>query len=331
MTTRFADHLLEGTHAGRPAASGVPEGTLYSCSDHDLVYQALSGSWGTWLTAGGGGDVASDTIWNAKGDLAVGTASDTAARLGVGSNGQVLTADSGETTGLKWAAAGSGGAGGRGEYASKYNPDHETPTTTPAIAEEFNGSHGMTWSSAPGTTDDITNYPGFYRVKPSGTSGNWLYRSWTPGSSDVTLACKFSVSRDVSGENGSLTLYAANGSGNNPTEAVHIVHQLIGASLQTASVYPEDSGSFSVVGGEVTVDYYPRSREAIYLRLTRAITGPVWKGYYSHDGVTWFLVNATNGTKSLTIQSFGIQLDQAHEWSLDWIRVWDSIVEKVGA
>jgi hypothetical protein len=42
------------------------------------------------------------TIVNAKGDLIAGTANDTVARLGVGTNGQVLTADSAQTTGLTW-------------------------------------------------------------------------------------------------------------------------------------------------------------------------------------------------------------------------------------
>lgn len=49
------------------------------------------------------------TIIDAKGDLIAGTAADTAARLAVGTNGQVLTADSAEATGLKWASAASGG------------------------------------------------------------------------------------------------------------------------------------------------------------------------------------------------------------------------------
>jgi hypothetical protein len=39
---------------------------------------------------------------DAKGDLLAGTADNTIGRLGVGTNGQILTADSAETTGLKW-------------------------------------------------------------------------------------------------------------------------------------------------------------------------------------------------------------------------------------
>jgi PKD repeat protein len=56
-----------------------------------------------WSAATGGGMVA-DTLWDTKGDLAVASAADTGAKLAVGTDGQVLTADSAQTLGVKWAA-----------------------------------------------------------------------------------------------------------------------------------------------------------------------------------------------------------------------------------
>lgn len=49
------------------------------------------------------------TILDAKGDLISATAADTPARLAVGTNGQVLTADSTASTGLKWSTPASSG------------------------------------------------------------------------------------------------------------------------------------------------------------------------------------------------------------------------------
>jgi hypothetical protein len=71
------------------------------------------------VTAGvgisGGGTSGTVTVTNsmataidAKGDLVPGTGADTFARLAVGANGTVLTADSAEATGLKWATPATG-------------------------------------------------------------------------------------------------------------------------------------------------------------------------------------------------------------------------------
>jgi hypothetical protein len=49
------------------------------------------------------------TIVDAKGDIIAATAADTPARLAVGANDTVLTADSSTATGLKWATPSSGG------------------------------------------------------------------------------------------------------------------------------------------------------------------------------------------------------------------------------
>ena len=49
-------------------------------------------------------DVITKEIFDAKGDLLVGTGSNTGTKVTVGTNGYVLTADSSETNGVKWSA-----------------------------------------------------------------------------------------------------------------------------------------------------------------------------------------------------------------------------------
>jgi hypothetical protein len=61
----------------------------------------------TWVTSDDANAI-QNTIVDAKGDLIGATAADTPARLAVGTNGQVLTADSSAATGLAWATASGG-------------------------------------------------------------------------------------------------------------------------------------------------------------------------------------------------------------------------------
>jgi len=85
--------IIYASDVGTPAA--LPHGT-----DGQVLTTHGHGNTPTW--AAGGGGVATDAIWDAKGDLAVGTGANTASKLAVGTDGKYLKADSGEATGMKW-------------------------------------------------------------------------------------------------------------------------------------------------------------------------------------------------------------------------------------
>jgi len=73
--------------------SAAPAGQVHLYADTDkLAYQIDEDGTITALAGGGGGgDVATDAIWDAAGDLAVGSGADTAARLAKGAEGSALT------------------------------------------------------------------------------------------------------------------------------------------------------------------------------------------------------------------------------------------------
>lgn len=99
--------------SGIPASTVTTKGDLLAATASATVARLGVGANGTVLTAASGQTtglqwVAPTTpiaaaLVTTKGDLVTATASATPARLGAGSNGQILVADSTQTTGLKWA------------------------------------------------------------------------------------------------------------------------------------------------------------------------------------------------------------------------------------
>jgi hypothetical protein len=118
----------------------------------------------TWVTSDDANAI-QNAIVDAKGDLITATAADTPARLAVGANGTVLTADSTEATGLKWAAA-SGGSTYVG--ASTYNTVNQTLSNSTTTA--------VTWDSEYFDTDALhstsSNTSRF--TVPTGKGGKYL-------------------------------------------------------------------------------------------------------------------------------------------------------------
>jgi len=97
-------------------------------------------------------------VVDAKGDLIVGSADDAVARLGVGTNGQVLTAASGATYGLEWAAPAAVGV-----FASSITFEGATANdyeTTLAVTDPT-ADRTITFPDATGTvalTSDVTTH-----------------------------------------------------------------------------------------------------------------------------------------------------------------------------
>jgi hypothetical protein len=101
--TALGTVIGRGAHASRPAA-GIA-GSLYYETDTFTLFRDSGSAWENVEAA------AAVSPLTTKGDLFAHSTLD--ARLPVGSNGQVLTADSAQTLGVKWAAAaGGGGIGG---------------------------------------------------------------------------------------------------------------------------------------------------------------------------------------------------------------------------
>jgi hypothetical protein len=117
----------------------------------------------TWVTSDDANAI-QNAIVDAKGDLITATAADTPARLPVGTNGQVLKADSSTATGLAWGSASSSFVG-----AYLYRGSDKTIANSTATAVDYNNETFDT----DGFHDNVTNNTRL--TIPTGKGGKYLF------------------------------------------------------------------------------------------------------------------------------------------------------------
>lgn len=158
MATEFATIL----HRRKSAAAWTSENRILKASEigfeTDTGKHKLGDGTTVWVSlayvgsGSGGGDITTDAAWLAKGNLIVGTGAATAQILTIGANTYVLTADSSQTTGMKWAAP-----TGTGDPVLATNPILVNPNIGIATATSVN----KVIITAPATGSTLTIDDGF--------------------------------------------------------------------------------------------------------------------------------------------------------------------------
>jgi hypothetical protein len=210
-----------------------------------------------WVTSDDANAI-QNTIVDAKGDLIAATANDTPARLAVGTNGQVLTADSTAATGLAWATASGGStnvAGKNGVLNSQFNVWQRG--TSVASGNSYGADRwqqarqasvaGLTVSRQ--ATGDTTNLPFIqYCARVQRDSGNTSTNGIYFGQPFETLN-----SLQYAGKTVTMSFYARKGANYSPTSSNLNVFLETGTGTDQNAIAGSYTGSAKPINQTITL------------------------------------------------------------------------------
>jgi hypothetical protein len=258
-----------------------------------------------------------NAIVDAKGDLIGATAADTPARLAVGTNGQVLTADSTAATGLAWATASSaptsyGYAAGKTKIINGdflINQRGFTTSTSSALYPAdrtvmFNAGGTCTTSRQDFTagTAPVAGYEGrnFLRAAISGQSASTDYYQYRQLIEDVT---------NFAGQTVTLSFWAKANSGT-PSIAVNFVQNFGTGGSPSAATFATTAQKIAITTSWVRYSLtFAIASIAGKTLGTTANTSSLELRLYLSAGTAFNSETSTLGIQTNTFDIWGVQLE----------------------
>lgn len=173
------------------------------------------------------GTMVAKTIVDAKGDLIAGTAADTVARVPVGTNGQVLVADSTAATGVAWStAAASSPLTTKGDLYGFSTVNARVPVGTngQVLTADSTAATGVAWTAAGAPT--------------------YTWATYTPSNTGITLGNGTQTARYVKvGKTVFVSYKLVLGSTSSFSGAIYVGLPSTNNSISTCSINATDTGA----------------------------------------------------------------------------------------